>query len=312
MEMRKLGRSDMDVTVLGLGCNNFGWFIDKQKSQAVIATALDEGVNFFDTANNYGMPAGESERILGETLGSCRQSVLIASKFGDQVGESAEDRGAAPDYIRMAVERSLKNLGTDYIDLYQLHYPDPGVPIEETLRVLEELVNTGKVRRIGCANHSASQTAQALDASAQLGAPEFVSCQSEYSLVAREIEADFVPLLIARKIGFLPYFPLANGLLTGKYRGQSTTFGRLQTVKNFAFFERFLTKERFDKVEALARLAEAGEITLLELALSWLRQQPHVTSVIAGATSPEQVKANARAISQIIPVEMRARIDDIR
>ena len=311
METRKLGQSDLELSVAGLGCNNFGWFLDKERSLDVITAALDAGINFFDTANNYGMPAGESERILGEALAHCRKSVIITTKVGDQVDAEGKERGGAPAYVRQAVEQSLRNLKTDYIDLYQLHYPDPEVPIADTLGAMGELVQAGKVRFIGCANHSATQLSEALDASRQLGVPAFVSCQNEYSLIAREIETELVPLLRERGVGFLPYFPLANGLLTGKYRGADAASGRLETVKNIPFFDKFLTEERFAKVDKLAGIAESEGLSMVELALGWLKAQSHVTSIIAGATSPDQVRSNARASNGSLSAQALATLDSL-
>jgi aryl-alcohol dehydrogenase-like predicted oxidoreductase len=309
MEYRRLGRSSLNASLLGLGCNNFGWFIDKPQSISVVHAAIDAGMTFFDTANNYGMPAGESERILGEAVAGRRADVIIATKFGDQVDDAGLERGAAPAYILRAVEQSLRNLNTDYIDLYQLHYPDPDVPIADTLGALQMLVEAGKIREIGCANMSAAQLAMALDVSVAESLPAFVSCQNEYSLLARGVEDDLVPLLMERQVGFLPFFPLANGLLTGKYRGSADQSGRLQSISQIPFFDKFLTQDRFTEVERLAALAESHGITLLEMAFGWLKAQPHVTSIIAGATSPEQVRANAAAVAGALAPPVMAAID---
>lgn len=311
MDTRKLGNSDLDVSVAGLGCNNFGWFLDKEKSLEVIAAALDSGINFFDTANNYGFPAGESERILGEALAARRQSVIIATKVGDAVDDSGTNQGAAPAYVRKALEQSLVNLRTDYVDLYQLHYPDPAVPIEETLGVFQDLVQEGKVRYVGCANHSASQVREALAVSRAKDLPAFVSCQSEYSLLAREVEEELVPLMLSENIGFFPYFPLANGLLTGKYLDGDMSAGRLEALKEIPFFEKFLTPERFASVEKVAEISRQSGVGMVDLALGWLASRQHVSSVIAGATKPEQVRSNAAACGNQLPSDLLTALDAI-
>lgn len=311
MQTRNLGKSDLKVSVAGLGCNNFGWFLDKEKSLEVIGAALDAGINFFDTANNYGFPPGESERILGEAVRGRRDGVIIATKVGDKVGDSDENQGAAPAYVRQALEGSLANLGTDYVDLYQLHYPDPKVPIAETLGAFDELIQEGKVRYVGCANHSAAQLAEALEGAGTRHRAAFVSCQSEYSLLAREVENELAPLMVKNDVGFLPYFPLANGLLTGKYLGGDDSAGRLETLKQIPFFEKFLTPERFEKVGRLADISDKSGIPMVKLALGWLVAQPFVSSVIAGATKAEQVRANAEACMTILPRNLLSELDQL-
>lgn len=311
MEMRTLGQSDLNVSVAGLGCNNFGWFLDKEKSLDVITAALDAGINFFDTANNYGFPAGESERILGQALINRRDSVIIATKVGDKVDDSGTNQGAAPAYVRKSLEQSLINLQTDYIDLYQLHYPDPDVPLEETLGVFGELIKEGKVRYVGCANHSAAQLQDALEKAGSIGVASFISCQSEYSLLARDVEQDLAPLMLEKHIGFLPYFPLANGLLTGKYLGGDYGAGRLETLKQIPFFEKFLTQERFDKVAKLSEISKEANISMVQLALGWLAAQPFVSSVIAGATKPAQVKANAEACTTQLSADILSKLNGL-
>ncbi|NIJ17831.1 aldo/keto reductase [Sphingobium vermicomposti] len=311
MQTRNLGKSDLKVSVAGLGCNNFGWFLDREKSLEVIGAAIDAGINFFDTANNYGFPPGESERILGEAVRGRRDGVIIATKVGDKVGDSDENQGAAPAYVRQALEQSLTNLGTDYVDLYQLHYPDPKVPIAETLGAFDQLIQEGKVRYVGCANHSAAQLAEALDAAGATHRAAFISCQSEYSLLARDVESDLAPLMAKNGVGFLPYFPLANGLLTGKYLGGDDSAGRLETLKQIPFFEKFLTPERFEKVGRLAEISRRSGIPMVTLALGWLAAQPFVSSVIAGATKAEQVRANAEACMTALPQELLSELDQL-
>ena len=286
METRKIG--SLEVSVVGLGCNNFGWRIGPEATGDVVAAALDAGINFFDTADIYG--EGRSEEYLGQALGSRRREIIIATKFGIKMGEGRE--GAKPAYIRQAVEDSLRRLGTDRIDLYQIHRPDPDTPIADTLGALHDLVRAGKVREIGCSNFSADQLRDAA-AAVRPGAARFVSVQNDYSLIQRGPEAEVLPECVRQGIGFIPYFPLANGLLTGKYRpGQPVPEG---SRAHAGFGPKVFTEQNLALAESLARFAGARGHTLLELAMSWLACQPAVVSVIAGAKSSEQVKANAAA-----------------
>jgi aryl-alcohol dehydrogenase-like predicted oxidoreductase len=286
METRRIG--SLEVSVVGLGCNNFGWRIDADASAAAVNAALDAGINFFDTADIYG--AGQSEEFLGRALGARRSEALIATKFGMKMDE--QRRGARPEYVRQAAEDSLRRLETDRIDLYQLHQPDAQVPIAETLGALDGLVRAGKVREIGCSNFSGDQL-RAAGAAVREGGARFVSVQNQYSLVVREPEADAIPECVRSGIAFLPFFPLANGLLTGKYRrGQPLPEG---SRARDGFGPKVFTDENLALVEALTEFAAGRGHTMLELAVSWLAAQPAVASVIAGAKSPEQVKANASA-----------------
>jgi len=286
METRRIG--SLQVSVVGLGCNNFGWRIDAVASAAAVHAALDAGINFFDTADIYG--AGQSEEFLGRALGARRGEALIATKFGMKMDE--QRRGARPEYVRQAAEDSLRRLGTDRIDLYQLHQPDPDVPVAETLGALDDLVRAGKVREIGCSNFSGDQL-RAAEVGGREGGARFVSVQNQYSLVHREPEADVIPECVRAGIAFLPYFPLGSGLLTGKYRrGQPLPEG---SRARDGFGPKVFTDENLALVEALTGFAAARGRTMLELAVSWLAAQPAVASVIAGAKSPEQVKANASA-----------------
>jgi aryl-alcohol dehydrogenase-like predicted oxidoreductase len=287
MELRNIG--SLEVSVVGLGCNNFGWRIDAAATKSVVDAALESGINFFDTADVYG--TGQSEEFLGKALGARRNQVLIATKFGLPMDEKR--KGAKPAYIRQAVEDSLRRLGTDHIDLYQLHRPDPETPLAETLGALDELVKAGKVREIGCSNFTAAQLREARDA-VRPGAARFVSLQNHYSLLHREPEQDGV-LEECRKMGmaFLPYFPLENGLLTGKYRrGVPPPEG---TRGGDGWGPKVFTDQNLARAEALAAYAEEHSHTLLELAISWLAAQNPVASVIAGAKTPEQVRTNAKA-----------------
>lgn len=303
MKTRSIG--SLNVSVVGLGCNNFGRRVDAAGSEAVINAALEAGINFFDTADVYGGD-GRSEEILGSVLGARRSQVLIATKFGNQMAD--QGRGASAEYVRRAVDASLRRLGTDYIDLYQIHVPDPETPIAETLGALNELVQAGKVREIGCSNFSAEQLREA-EAAAQGGA-RFVSIQNEYNLFQREPEQAVLPECERLNIAFLPYFPLASGLLTGKYRqGQPLPEGTRITATGS--LSGLLSERNLAAVEALIRFAEARGHTLLELAFSWLLTRPAVASVIAGATKPDQVRANVGAADWQLEDADLAEIDAI-
>jgi aryl-alcohol dehydrogenase-like predicted oxidoreductase len=286
MNTRRIG--SLEVSVVGLGCNNFGMRLDYDATTAVVDAALDAGITFFDTADVYG--GTKSEEYLAGALGRRRDEVVVATKFGAAVDE--QRRGARPEYVRHAVEDSLRRLGTDRIDLYQLHTPDPDVPIGKSLAVLDELVKAGKVREIGCSNFSPDQLREAEEAVRE-GAVRFVSVQNEYSLIHREAEHDVLPECERLGIAFIPYFPLANGLLTGKYRrGKDVPAGgRLDSARG----ERLLTNNNLAVVERLVEFSQRRGHTVLELAFSWLLKWPAVASVIAGATSPEQARSNAAA-----------------
>lgn len=294
MEHRNLGPSGLQVSVVGLGCNNFGGRIDLEASRAVVHKALDLGITLFDTADIYGDKGG-SETALGEILGDRRKDIVLATKFGMPMDADRGLTGASRRYIMSAVEASLRRLKTDWIDLYQLHQPDPRTPVEETLRALDDLVHQGKVRYIGCSNMPSWQVAGALWTSRYHDLAGFISCQDEYSLVIREHERDLIPAMQHYGLGLLPYFPLASGLLTGKYRrGEAPPTGtRLAAAGRWA--DKYLTEENFGRVERLTTFAESRGHTLLELAFSWLASQPIVASVIAGATKPEQVEQNVKA-----------------
>jgi aryl-alcohol dehydrogenase-like predicted oxidoreductase len=286
MRTRTLGNGGPEVSVVGLGTNNFGRRCDYEQTLAVIDAALDAGVTLLDTADIYGQ--GTSEEFIGQALEGHRDRVLIATKFGSPMDERPEERRGSPDYIQWAVEGSLRRLRTDVIDVYQMHQPDPLTPVEETLGALNDLVQDGKVRWLGSSNFSAEQIEAAEEFARGAGFHRFVSAQNEYSLVVRGVEEDVLPACDALGIGFLPYFPLASGLLTGKYRrGGAATEGRLAG--------REISEERWHSVEALQRFAEARGASLLEVAVGGLLAMPAVTSVIAGATSPEQVRANVAA-----------------
>ena len=292
MRYRRLGDSGLVVSVVGLGCNNFGRRIDVDATRRVVDAALDAGVTFFDTADAY----GESETFLGEVLAGRRDQVVLATKFGNPLrGALGDDHDARASrwYIRRAVERSLRRLRTDYIDLYQLHRPDPLTPIEETLAALTDLVREGKVRYIGNSNFAAWQVADAEWIARTRGIERFISAQNEYSLIDTAVEAELVPALQRFGLGLLPFFPLANGLLTGKYRRDAPR--PEGTRLHSANYADYATPERFDRMEALQRYADERGVTLLQVAIGGLAARPAVASVIAGATRPEQVQANAEA-----------------
>ncbi|HEX4227384.1 MAG TPA: aldo/keto reductase [Bryobacteraceae bacterium] len=302
MERRRIGA--LEVSVAGLGCNNFGWRIDKEATHAVVDAALEAGINFVDTADMYS--AGESEEYLADALGDRRNEVVLATKFGFSMGEGKS--GASPAYVREAVDASLSRLKTDYIDLYQLHTPDPQTPIADTLGALGELVKAGKVREIGCSNFTADQLREAA-AAAKAGAPRFVSVQNEYSLLNRSPEAEVLPECKRHGLAFIPYFPLANGLLTGKYRKGQPIPEKSRGKDGWG--PKVFTESNLELVESLYSFASSRGHSLLELAVSWLAAQEGIASVIAGAKTPEQVKANALAASWALSNEERAQIDAI-
>jgi aryl-alcohol dehydrogenase-like predicted oxidoreductase len=308
VEIRNLGRSGLRVSVVGLGCNNFGGRIDFEASKAVVYKALDLGITFFDTADTYGERGG-SEEALGRILGERRKDIVLASKFGFPMNDSETLSGASRRYIMAAVEASLKRLKTGYLDLYQLHRPDPLTPIEETVRALDDLVRQGKVRYVGCSNLPAWQVDDALWTARQLGLNAFVSCQDEYSLVVRAPEKELIPAMQRHGLGLLPFFPLASGLLTGKYRSKSQLPQDARLAKLPRLADRFLTDANWAKAERLRDFCDRRGHTLLELAFSWLAARPAVASVIAGATRPEQVEANVRAIGWNLSTEDTAEVD---
>ncbi len=299
----------MLVSEVGLGCNNFGMRVDLEGSRKVIDKAIDLGITLFDTADIYGNSGG-SETILGEVLGNRRKDIVLATKFGMQMDSEGKQKGASRRYIMSAVEASLIRLKTDHIDLYQLHAPDELTPMEETLQALNDLVVQGKVRYIGCSNVPAWQVADSQWLSKSLGINKFVSCQDEYSLLARDVEKELVPATQAYGLGILPYFPLASGLLTGKYKRdhlpEGTRFAASERAR-----DRYMTEKNWAIVEGLEAFVQARGKTLLELAFSWLAAQPSVSSVIAGATKPEQVELNAAAISWALTPEELAEIERI-
>ncbi|WP_407178456.1 aldo/keto reductase [Bradyrhizobium sp. STM 3562] len=310
MQIRNLGGSGLRVSAVGLGCNNFGQRTDLETSRKVIHRALDLGITLFDTADVYaGM--GGSETVLGTVLGDRRKEIVLATKFSKPMATDGTKQGASRRYIMSAVEASLKRLKTDYIDLYQQHDYDPLTPIEETLRALDDLIRQGKVRYIGNSNFPAWRIAEAEFTARAANLNRFISCQDEYSLLVRGIEKELLPAAQEYKLGLLPYFPLASGLLTGKYkRGAAAPEGtRFATTPRLR--DQYVTSRNEEIAEKLQAFAQARGHTLLELAFSWLAARPQVASVIAGATRVEQVEQNVKAIGWSLSAQEMAEIDQI-
>ncbi len=310
MQMRTLGPSGLQVSEVGLGCNNFGGRLDKAATRDVVHAALDAGVNFFDTADVYGNRGG-SESLLGNILGESRKDVVLATKFGSPMGDESDRRDGSRRYIMQAVEASLKRLRTDWIDVYYIHWPDPLTPVEETLRALDDLIRAGKVRYIGSCNFPAWQVVEAEWTARDLGLDRFVCAQNEYSLVAREAERELLPALEACDLGLVPYFPLASGLLTGKYhRGEAppedSRFAHWQALGN-----RYLTEDNWNRVEKLQAWCEEHGHSLLELAFAWLLSHRPVSSVIAGATRPDQIRQNVQAADWRMSRQERDSLDQM-
>ncbi|MEE6260403.1 aldo/keto reductase [Plantactinospora sonchi] len=298
MTYRRLGDSGLVVSVVGIGCNNFGRKLDAVGTRAVVDAALDAGINFFDTADIYGEPKGGSEEQLGAALRGRRDDVVLASKFGmDMGGLNGPDHGArgARRYVVRAVEASLRRLGTDWIDLYQMHEPDPGTPIDETLSALDDLVRAGKVRYLGNSNFAGWQIADADWTARTNGWTPFVSAQNHYSLLHRDVENEVVPAAERFGLGVLPFFPLADGLLTGKYKRGAEPPADSRLAGSSPRYAQRLATAPWDTIEAIERYAAERGLSMVEVAIGGLAAQPAVTSVIAGATSPEQVRTNAAA-----------------
>ncbi|MBH67008.1 MAG: aldo/keto reductase [Rhodospirillaceae bacterium] len=296
MEYRNLGSSGLRVSLVGLGCNNFGMKLDVEETRAVVDRAIDKGITLFDTADMYGARGG-SEEHLGQILGSRRKDIILASKFGMAMSDDGTKMGASRRYIMTAVEDSLRRLKTDWLDLYQLHQPDPLTPLEETLAALDDLVTQGKVRYIGCSNLPAWQVVESQWISKSRGFSRFISCQDEYNILNRKIEDELIPAMSQYNCGLLPYFPLASGLLTGKYKKDSMPKGaRLTDMPTFAN-RVYVTDQNFAIVDKLEKFSQQAGHSLLELAFSWTATRPTTASIIAGATKPEQIDANVAAVS---------------
>jgi len=299
LEQRNLGRTGLLVSAVGLGCNNFGGRSDEAATRAVVHKALDLGITLYDTSDTYG-PAGASEEYLGRALAGRRHEIVLATKFARPMDEAGRLQGASRRYILRAVEASLKRLGTDHIDLYQQHIADPLTPIEETLRALDDLVRQGKVRYVGCSTLSAWQVVEAQWTAKHLNLNAFVSCQERYSLLERGLDDALMPVIAQYGLGLIPFSPLANGLLTGKYRRNRPMPEGARLTVTARLAERTLTERIWELVERLAGFAEQRGCSLLDLAFGWLLRRPGVASVIAGATTPEQVAANVCA-AEFVP-----------
>jgi len=309
MEQRTLGRSGLKVSGVGLGCNNFG-VLDVEASRKVVHRALDQGITLFDTADVYGNRGG-SETQLGEILGARRKDIVLATKFGMPMDDTGSMSGASRRYIMTAVEASLKRLKTDWIDLYQVHRPDAATPIEETLSALDDLIRQGKVRYVGCSNFAAWQVVDAQWTAKDRRLTPFIASQDELSLLVRDSERELIPALEAHGLGLLPYFPLASGLLTGKYaRGEELPAGtRMARMRRLS--DRFMTEKNWAIVEKLEAFCAHRGHTMLELAFGWLLAKPVVASVIAGATKPEQIEANVKATGWKLSSDDLAEIDKL-
>ena len=311
MEIRNLGQSGLRVSAIGLGCNNFGGRSGMEETRAVIHKALDLGITFFDTADTYGEMGG-SETLMGQILGDDRTRIVLATKFANPMDTAGVKRGTSRHYIMNAVEDSLRRLRTDWIDLYQVHNPDPRTPIEETLRALDDLIRQGKVRYIGCSNFPAWQVVEAQWTARSNGLNGFVSCQDEYSLIHRAPEGGLMPAMRKYGLGLIPYAPLASGLLTGKYRRNMPLPAGTRLANTERLAERFLTERNWRISEGLADFVAARGRSMLELAFSWLLAQSPVASVIAGATKPDQLEQNVKAGDWQLSADDLAEIERIR
>jgi len=310
LKYRTAPASGLKVSLVGLGCNAFGGRSDFPATERIVNTAIDHGINFFDTSDSY--PPGNrgvSEEFLGRIFKDKRKDIVLATKFGSPLDKAGLSRGGSRRHIMLAVEDSLRRLNTDWIDLYQLHHPDADTPIEETLRALDDLIRQGKVRYIGCSNMPAWQVIDAYHIAHELGASAFVSCQDEYSLLNRDVEDGLVPAIGRAGAMLLPFFPLAGGLLTGKYEGEPAEGARL--AKTTVLGGRFMTERNLEIVETLKAFCAERDRTLLDLAFSWLAAQPYVWSVMAGASRPEQIATNVQAAEWVLTQEELAAIDQL-
>ncbi|AVP70195.1 aldo/keto reductase [Prescottella equi] len=305
MQYTTLPGTDLVVSTVSLGCNNFGSRIDAQESRAVVDAAFEHGITFFDTADVY--TTGESEKILGAALAGRREDAVIATKFGAPMSET--ERGSAPDYVRQACDASLRRLGVDHIDLYYQHAPDPSVPIEDTLGALDELVRAGKVRHVACSNSSPEQIDRATQASTEGALPRFVAAQIEWNLLERGVEAEIVPACERGNLAVIPYYPLAAGLLTGKYR-RNTEFPKGSRFDKSDYFAATATEEALTRVEDLLSLASKLDRQLSELAVAWLDAKPQVASVLIGSSTPAQVARNVSHLRRPLDEDELAMIDD--
>ena len=306
MEYRSLGHSGLKVSLLGLGGNNFGRQVDAATTAAIVAKCVDLGVTFFDSADVYGNRGG-GEETLGAALKAYRRNIVLSTKAGGSMGEGPYAGGASRKYLIGALDASLKRLGTDYVDLYYIHFPDMRTPIEETLRALDDMVRSGRVRYIGCSNFSGWQVAESAWTSRREHLETFVCAQNQYSLLERGIERDLAPACLEHGVGVVPFYPLASGLLTGKYRRDETPPEGSRLSLGLPIYRGVLERSNFETIAKLEAFAEERGHTLIELALGWLASQPFVSSIIAGATRPEQVEENSRSLDwRLSPEEMSA------
>jgi aryl-alcohol dehydrogenase-like predicted oxidoreductase len=306
---RKLGQADLCVSAIGLGCNNFGVRLDFPAAERIVHAALDAGMTVFDTADIYG-PRGISEEFLGKALGTRRQEAVIVTKFGLPMDDAAKPRDGSYDYVMKAAEASLRRLKTDWIDIYFLHRPDPATPIEETLSALDMLIRQGKVRYAGCSNMTAQAVSEAQEVSQAKNLHRFVCCEDQYNLLSRQIEKDLLPAMQVSGLALLPYFPLASGMLTGKYKsGAPLPEGTRMSRKRYS--DRFLNDENFQIIEALRSFCEQRGHSMLELAFGWLLAKPVVGSVIAGASTPEQLLQNVAATNWQLTASEIVEVDRI-
>jgi aryl-alcohol dehydrogenase-like predicted oxidoreductase len=309
VEYRNLGSSGLQVSVVGLGCNNLGNRVDAEGTKALIDQCIEEGITFFDTADLYG--GGKSEEYLGAALKPHRRNVVIATKVAGPMGEGPYWRGLSRKYLMEAVDACLRRLDTDYIDLFQVHFPDARTPIDETMRALDDIVKSGKARYIGNSNFFGWQVVEADWVARTEHLTRFVSAQNEYNLLQRNIEAELAPACLKYGLGVLPYFPLASGFLTGKYRPNEAPPEGARLGGANSPFGQVLSEGNFDKLLKLEKFAEDRGHTMIELAFSWLASRPYVASVIAGATKPEQVSANAKSASWTLTDEEFVEVDEI-
>lgn len=304
MEQRNIGRSGLRASVVGLGCNNFGWTIDIEASRKVVDRAFDLGVTLFDTAHVYGSSFGKSEEVLGELIKGRRNDIVLLSKFS---GSSSRPRDNSRLFVLSEIENALRRLKTDWLDIYMIHWPDFTTPMEEVLRTLDDIVRSGKARYIGCSNLSPWRMVEAKWISKEINGHSFIAGQYEYNMLNRGVEAEQIPAMQAYGMGMIPYFPLASGLLTGKYLKDGAQ-GRLQD--NFlGLGSKLLTEANLEKVRKLDAFARSRGHTMLELAMSWLAQRPAVVSVISGATKPEQLEQNVAAVNWTLTADDMAEID---
>jgi len=309
VQFRNVGRSGLRVSTIGLGCNNFGWTIDKDASRPVVHKALDLGITLFDTADYYGSTPGNSEDVLGDLIAGQRDKIVLTTKFGVPLVGADRTPNNSRSFVLNAIEGSLRRLKTDWVDIYMIHWPDASTPMEETLRALDDIISSGKARYIACSNLAPWRIVESKWIAKEISSHGFIAAQDEYNLINRAAEKDLIPALQAYDMALIPYFPLASGLLTGKYLKEAAT-GRLQ--QNFLNLgNRLLTETNLDKVRKLNEVAEGAGHSLLELAMSWTATRPGVASVIAGATRAEQLEQNVAALNWDFTPDQIAAIDEI-